>query len=61
MQHNYRRASNVEITIIILLKSHWCSPVNLLHIFSTPFPKNTSEGLLLKGKNDKKGISNIIF
>ena len=24
-----------------------CSPVNLLHIFRTRFPKNTSEGLLL--------------
>ena len=24
-----------------------CSPVNLLHIFRTLFPKNTSEGLLL--------------
>ena len=27
---------------------HWCSPVNLLHIFRTTFPKNTSGGLLLK-------------
>ena len=26
---------------------HGCSPVNLLHIFRTPFPKNTSGGLLL--------------
>ena len=26
---------------------HGCSPVNLLHIFKTPFYKNTSEGLLL--------------
>ena len=25
-----------------------CSPVNLLHIFRTTFPKNTSGGLLLK-------------
>ena len=24
-----------------------CSPVNLLCIFRTPFPKNTSEGMLL--------------
>ena len=24
-----------------------CSPVNLQHIFRTPFPKNTSGGLLL--------------
>ena len=27
---------------------HGCSPVNLLHIFRTAFPKNTSKGLLLK-------------
>ena len=26
--------------------STWCSPVNLMHIFRTPYPKNTSEGLL---------------
>ena len=26
---------------------HECSPVNLLHIFRTPFPKNTSRWLLL--------------
>ena len=26
---------------------HGCSHVNLLHIFRTPFAKNTSEGLLL--------------
>ena len=33
---------NIEITL-----RYGCSPVNLLHIFRTPFPKNTSEGLLL--------------
>ena len=27
---------------------HGCSPVNLLHIFRTPFPKNASAWLLLK-------------
>ena len=32
----------IEITL-----RHGCSPVNLLHIFRTPFPKNTSGGLLL--------------
>ena len=26
---------------------HGCSPVNVLHIFRTPFPKNTSGRLLL--------------
>ena len=32
----------IEITL-----RHGCSPVNLLHIFRTPFLKNTSEGLPL--------------
>ena len=37
-------ASNfIEITL-----RHGCSPVNLLHIFRTPFPKNTSGWLLLQ-------------
>ena len=26
---------------------HGCSPINLLHIFRTPFPKNTPGSLLL--------------
>ena len=34
---------SVEITL-----RHGCSLVNLLNIFRTPFPKNTSEELLLK-------------
>ena len=29
---------------------HGCSPANLLHIFRTPFPRNTSECLLLVSK-----------
>ena len=32
----------IEITLL-----HGCSPVNLLHIFRTPFPRNTSGRLLL--------------
>ena len=36
------QSSFIEITL-----RHGCSPVNLLHIFRTPFPKNTSEELLL--------------
>ena len=32
----------IEIALL-----HGCSPVNLLHIFRTPFPKNTSGWLLL--------------
>ena len=33
----------IEITL-----SHGCSPVNLLHIFKTPFQQNTSGWLFLK-------------
>ena len=33
----------IEITL-----RHWCSPVNLLYILRTPFPKNTLKGLLLE-------------
>ena len=33
----------IEITL-----QHECSPVNLLHNFRTPFPKNTYGGLLLQ-------------
>ena len=29
---------------------NWCSPVNLLHILRTPFPKNTSKGLHVYNK-----------
>ena len=35
-------------TFIEIALRHGSSPVNLLHIFRTPFPKNTSYGLLLK-------------
>ena len=40
-----------------------CSPVNLLHIFRTPFPNNTSEGLLLQSStftNKAKNYYNLI-
>ena len=41
-------ASNfIEITL-----RHGCSPVNLLHIFRTPFSKNTSGWLLLKNTDE---------
>ena len=39
----------IEITL-----RRGCSPVNLLYIFRTPFPKNTSGGLLLNLINLKK-------
>ena len=48
-EHPWRSA------ILLMLKSnfieialrHGCSPLNLLHIFRTPFPRNTSGWLLL--------------
>ena len=48
-----RKARRSGISIKLLCKfieialRHWCSPVNLLHIYRTPFPKNTSGRLLL--------------
>ena len=44
MHQTYRRTSNfIEIAL-----RHVCSPVNLLHIFRTPFSRITSRWLLLK-------------
>ena len=43
----------IEITL-----QHGCSPVNLLHIFKTPFPKNTSGGLLLEINEQIRKFSN---
>ena len=38
---------NMLSNFIEVVLWHGCSPVNLLHIFRTPFPKNTSGWLLL--------------
>ena len=35
-----------------------CCPVNLVHIFRTPFPKNTSVGMLLKPNIFERDWSN---
>ena len=43
---NYIRLKLLRNFIEITLR-HGCSPVNLLHIFRTPFTKNTSGWLLL--------------
>ena len=54
MQQTYRRTPLPKyIFAKVKSNSYWnrtsaCSLVNLLDIFRTPFPKNTSEGLLLK-------------
>ena len=38
---------NLQSNFIEITFGHGCSPVNLLHIFRTPFPKKTSGGMLL--------------
>ena len=55
MQKIYRRTTMLKFDFNKVAKqlywnrtSAWLSPVNLLHIFRTPFPENTSERLLLK-------------
>ena len=40
--------NKVALQLIEITLWHVCSPVNLLHIFRTPFYKNTSGSLLLK-------------
>ena len=48
----WKYAANLCNYFGTLLKSHFeCSPVNFLHIFRTPFPRNTSGRLLLRAKN----------
>ena len=36
-----------KVTLLKIILWHGYSPVNFLHIFRTPFPKNASGGLLL--------------
>ena len=60
IQQFYRRApmlkcnfNKVARNVIEILLRYGCSFVNLLIIFRTPFPKNTSGGLLLKNYKSK--------
>ena len=46
--HPCRSAISIKFNKATLLKSHGCSPVNLLQIFRTPFLKNTSGWLFLE-------------
>ena len=46
----YNSLENLLCNFIEIALRHECSPVNLTHIFRTPFPKNTFEGLLLDVK-----------
>ena len=47
-EHPCRSAISIKLLLnfIEITLRHRCSPVNLLHIFRTPFLKNTSEWLL---------------
>ena len=46
--------NKVAKQLIEIAVRHECSPINLLHIFRTPFPKNTSGWLLLNSKFSTK-------
>ena len=48
MQQIYRRTPMPKCDFIEIPLRHGCSPVNLLHIFRTPFLKNTFGWLLLQ-------------
>ena len=45
----------------MILPLHGCSPVNLLYIFRTPLPKNTSKWLILKVAKKKKQPSELFY
>ena len=49
-EHPYRREISIKFhsDFIEIAVRHGCSPVNLLHIFKTFFPENTSGWLLLR-------------
>ena len=49
-----RDFNKVASNFIEITSRHGCSPVNLVHIFRMPFPKNTSGGLLLNIIKEKK-------
>ena len=49
-EHPYRSVISKKLlcNFLEITLRHGCSPINLLRIFRTPFPKNSSEGLLLE-------------
>ena len=48
-QHPCRSVISMKLlfNFIEIVLRHGCSPVNVLDVFKTPFPKNISAGLLL--------------
>ena len=66
MQQIYRRTPcwsaisiKLQSNFIEIVLWQWCSPVNLLHFFRTPFSKNTSGWLLLTSL--KRNSSTVVF
>ena len=53
-KHTWRSMISIKLlcNFIEITLRHGCSPVDLMHIFKTFFPKNTSGGLLLYFCND---------
>ena len=49
-EHPWRSVISIKLlcSFIEITLQHECSPVNLLHIFRTPFPRNRPGQLLLK-------------
>ena len=58
-EHPYRKKISIKLlsNFVEITLRHVCSHVNLLRIFRTPFPKNTSGWLLLKTPCFLKNIS----
>ena len=52
---------NLQSIFIEITLQHECSPVNLLHIFRAPFPKNTCRGLLLSHVGNSSYLSFYIW
>ena len=65
-EHPCRNVIKVKLLckFIEVTPRHWCSPVNLPHIFRTYFPKNTSKRLLPTNsdfKNQEEPLFKKIF
>ena len=60
-EHPCRSAISIKLlcNFIEIALRHGCSPVNLLHILKTPFPKNTSGRLLRISVNPENLLTSI--
>ena len=61
--HPCRSAISIKFqrNFIEITRRHGCFPVNLLHIFRTTFPENTSGGLLLTSLRSITFYISILF